>query len=323
MIITSLALICGFTILVFCADKFIASASSIARTMNISPLLIGLTIVAFGTSLPELLISMAAALSGNTDLILGNAVGSNIANIGLVLGVSAIFLPIAIQSTVLKREIPILWLVMAITYYLAWNDMLLSRTDGVILLGMLAIYIIWLVVVGIRASKSDPLTQEYNQDVPFDDMSMPLALSWLVVGMIMMPLSAKLTVFGAVGMAKFFGISDLVIGLTVVAIGTSLPELVAVIVSLYKKEPDIAVGNIIGSNIFNLAGVIGLPAVIAATKVPPMVLSRDYLVMTFFTLMLLLTTYSYRKPGRISRLEGGILLIFYLIYMMILYYAEN
>lgn len=323
MINSSLALICGFAILVFCAEKFIAAASAIARKLHVSPLLVGLTIVAIGTSLPELLISVAAALNNSTDLILGNAIGSNIANIGLVLGLTALFQPIVVKSSVLNREFPILLLVMAITYYLAWNDLLLTRVDGLLLLAVVAGYVLWLICVAKRASSTEPLLQEFTSEVPNEEIPMPQAIGWIVLGILLMPLSAQLTVWGAVGIAKILGVSDLIIGLSVVALGTSLPELVTALISIYKKEPDIAVGNIIGSNIFNLTGVIGAPAILGNIQVPPEVLSRDYLAMSAFTALFLITAYSYKKPGRITRLEGAFLLLTYCIYLILLYYVRN
>ena len=315
-----LAVSAGFALLVWGADRFVTGAAATARNLGVSPLIIGLTIVGFGTSAPEMLVSGIAAWQGNPGLAIGNAIGSNIANIGLILGTTALVTPLTVASVTLRREMPLLLAVMALSWWLL-SDGVLGRGDGLLLLGGIILLLGWMIHLGMnhRARGHDPLIDEFTEEIP-TAMSTPAALAWLGIGLLVLLGSSRLLVWGAVEMARFFGVSDLVIGLTIVALGTSLPELAASVMSALKKEPDIALGNVIGSNLFNLLGVLGIPGLIAATPVDPAVLGRDYPVMLGLTLALLLMSWNLRGTRRINRLEGLLLLAAYLGYQGLLYY---
>ncbi|MCW8919219.1 MAG: calcium/sodium antiporter [Gammaproteobacteria bacterium] len=312
----------GFALLVWGADRFVIGASATARNLGVSPLIIGLTIVGFGTSAPEMLVSAIAAAAGNPNMGIGNAIGSNITNIGLVLGITALVTPLAVRSETLKREFPVLFLIMLLTLLLLL-DSAMGRLDGIILLAGLGAMIYWMVRLGLRERRNgDPMESEFIDEIPAH-MPMKIALLWLVVGMVILLGSSRLLVWGAVNVAEWFGISDLIIGLTIVAIGTSLPELAASVMSALKGEHDIAIGNVLGSNMFNLLAVLGMPGLIMPTATPPELLSRDYPAMFGLTIALLIMGYGFRRPGRITRAEGGVLLVGYLIYMGLLYHAAT
>ena len=318
MLTSIAAIIIGFALLIWGADRFVTGASATARNLGVSPLIIGLTIVGFGTSAPEMLVSGIAAWSGNPTLGLGNALGSNITNIGLVLGVTALVVPISVHSKVLQREYPILVSIMAVALYLLW-DLNLGRVDGLILLAGMVLMVLWMVYIGLKEKGSDPMTDEFSDEIP-TDMATGIALLWLLVGLLTLLGSSKLLVWGAVYVAHSFGISDLVIGLTIIAIGTSLPELAATVMSALKGEHDIAVGNILGSNMFNLLAVLGIPGVIHPTDFEAVAIDRDYLAMGMFTFALFVMAYGFRgQGGKINRFEGAILLGGYIGYMVLLY----
>lgn len=321
MLLFSLAVLAGFALLVWGADRFVAGASATARNLGVSPLIIGLTIVGFGTSAPEMLVSGMAASMGNTGLAIGNALGSNITNIALILGITALVVPLDVHSDTLRRELPVLLAIMLLALLLML-DSDLSRLDGTILLIGLAVMIYWMVSLGLKSRRSDPMSDEYAAELP-PEMSMPRAITWLVIGLLVLLFSSRLLVWGAVEIAKLYGISDLVIGLTIVAIGTSLPELAASIVSALRKEHDIAIGNVIGSNMFNLLAVLGLPGVIHPAPFAAEVLSRDFPVMIGLTLVLFAMAYGFRGTGRINRLEGGLLLLAFAAYQGVLYISET
>ncbi len=310
------AILTGFGLLVWGADRFVVGASGIARNLGVSPLIIGLTIVGFGTSAPEMLVSAVAAWQGNPGLAIGNALGSNIANIGLILGVTALVTPILVQSDMLKREFPVLLLTMLAGFGLM-ADGRLGRADGLVLLGGLALMIAWIVRQGMK-TRSDPLQLEIEAEVP-GRLGMGVALTWFGLGLVVLLASSRLLVWGAVSIAHALGISDVVIGLTIVALGTSLPELAASIVSVIKNEHDLAIGNVVGSNMFNLLAVLGMPGVIHPGGFPPEILSRDFPVMVGLTLLLCVMAYGLRGPGHINRYEGGALLSVYIGYMALLY----
>lgn len=308
------AVIGGFILLVWGADRFVMGASATARNLGVSPLIIGLTIVGFGTSAPEMLVSALAAWSGNPGISIGNAIGSNITNIALVLGATAVYTPVIVNSDTLRREYPILFLIMILTLLLL-SDGFLSRWDGIILLFSMLVMVYWVVQIGLKTRKTDPLSTEFNKEIPIR-MPMRKAVLWLVVGLGTLLIASKLVVFGASGIARAFGVSDLIIGLTVVAIGTSLPELAASIISVMKKEHDIAIGNVLGSNMFNLLGVMGLPGLIHPFAIPPEALSRDYALMFVLTIALFIMSYGFAgKQGNINRIEGGILLGVFFAYL--------
>ena len=309
--------------LAWSADRFVYGASQCAKLLGISPLIIGLTIVAFGTSAPELFVSAAAALQGNTSLAIGNAVGSNIANLGLVIGLTALLHGFVIRSTILRREFPVMIFGLVVAAGLLW-DLHLSRTDGLILSALLLAFIGWTVWIG-RNEKSihpeprnqDELGQEYNESLKAQTKDgLGHALFWLTVGLVVLVISSKVLVWGAVIIATELGVSDLIIGLTIVAIGTSLPEVATTIASVRKKADDIAIGNIIGSNIFNILGVIGIAGLIHPANLEPLLTSRDYLVMMGFSLLVVIFAFS----RRISRAQGGALLLAYLAYLAVLVY---
>ncbi|MGM0593135.1 MAG: calcium/sodium antiporter [Pseudomonadota bacterium] len=316
------AIIAGFALLVWGADRFVIGASATARNLGVSPLIIGLTIVGFGTSAPEILVSAMAAWAGNPDMGIGNALGSNITNVGLVLGVTALVTPLSVHSDTLKREFPLLFAVMLIALALLLDGEM-NRYDGILLLIGMASLIYWMVALGLRERRNaDPMVNEYSDEIP-DNMPMKLAILWLIVGMAILLGSSRLLVWGSVNVAQWLGVSDLIIGLTIVAIGTSLPELAASVMSALKGEHDIAVGNVLGSNMFNLLAVLGMPGLIHPGVTPTELMSRDFPVMIGLTILLFIMSYGFLKPGRISRGEGALLLLCYLGYLGLLYHSLN
>ncbi len=321
MLTALLYILIGFVFLVWGADRFIAGASATARNLGVSPLIIGLTVIGFGTSAPEMVVSGVAALQGNPGIAIGNALGSNIANIALILGIAGCIYPLQVNSQTLRREYPILMIV-TVGVALFMLDRQLSTVDGVLLLiGLLAMSS-WMAWIGMRRAGPDPMAAEFASEIP-SDMSTPVAIGWVLLGMIVLPVSSQILVTGAKTIAQIIGVSDLVIGLTVLAIGTSLPELAASIASVLKREHELVIGNIIGSNMFNLLGVLGIAAVIKPTSVPTVALTRDYPVVLGLTILLVVMSYGFRgRPGRISRRDGIILLITYLAYQCLVFYTE-
>lgn len=311
MIFPSLAIIAGLLLLIWSADRFVDGAAAVARHFGMPQLLIGIVIIGFGTSAPEMIVSAISAMNNNPGIALGNAYGSNITNIALILGCTALISPLAVNSQVLKLELPILLLITAISAYLI-HDGEVSRSDAVILLLIFAIYMSWTIWHGLT-QKSDTLVGDLQEHLNTREY-MPLIVSiiWVLVGLILLIGSSQLLVWGAVEMAKFFGISDLVIGLTIVAIGTSLPELASSLVAARKGEVDLAVGNIIGSNLFNTLAVVGIAGVISPMHVGQEVFSRDMLVMSALTVLLLI--FGFGKKGEINRLKGLIFLLAYIGY---------
>jgi len=302
----------GLLLLIWGADRFVHGAAATARNLGVAPLMIGLTIVSFATSAPEILVSVVAAGRGEPDLAIGNAIGSNIANIGLVLGTVAMFRPIELKSATLRREMPALLAVSLLTVAL-FLDAYLARIDGFVLLTGLVIVIIWLVRLGIRSSSTDPLQTDFEAEIPAGT-SMKRAITWLVVGIIALLFGADFLVDGAINIARTIGVSEMVIGITLVALATSLPELAVSLVSAIKGEFGIAIGNIVGSNIFNLLAVIGVAAVIQPTALPPSVLSLHLFVMVAFTLVLFAMTCEYDGRGVSTRYEGFALVAAFLAY---------
>ena len=312
------AIIIGLILLVWSADKFIDSAAALAKQLGVPPLIIGLVIVGIGTSAPEMIVGSFAALDGNTNLAIGNAIGSNIANIGLVLGFTALVAPLIMQSGLLRRELPIL-LGTSFIVTIIFIDNSLTRWEGIALLAGMFSFVGWMVWAAVRDRNQDAIIAEFEQEMAEDSPLLPSIL-WLIAGLTVLLGSAKLIVWGAVAIAHALGVSDLVIGLTIVAIGTSLPELAACIASAKKGEHDIAIGNIIGSNMFNLLGVLGLPAIIHPTIVESEVLWRDYPLMLALTLALFIMGRGRKgNPGRIHRWEGGLLLSVYVTYLGFLF----
>lgn len=312
MLANLLLVIAGLVLLIWGADRFVHGAAATARNLGIAPLMIGLTVVAFATSAPEILVSVVAALQGEPGLAFGNAIGSNIVNIGLVLGMTALIRPIRLESATLRREMPALLAVTLLTVSL-FLDTFLSRVDGFVMLTGLVIVMVWLARLGLRSSATDPIAMDYEAEIP-SDVSMPMAVVWLVVGLGTLLIGADLLVDGAIGIAKMLGVSEVVIGITIVAFGTSLPELAVSLASALKGEYGLAIGNIVGSNIFNLLAVIGVAATIEPAALPPSVLSLHIFVMVAFTLVLFAMTYDYDGKSELSRLEGLALLIAFIAY---------
>lgn len=315
MMLTSIAaVVAGLALLVWSADRFVLGASATARDLGVSPLIIGFVIVGFATSSPEMAVAAFAAWQGNPGLGIGNAVGSNIANIALILGTGALVRPLVSGSRIPTRELPLLLIVTALAVGLVLDESL-ARPEGVILLAALAVAVaLMFVQAHLQRAGADPLVEEITGHIP---TSMPLgrALAWLVAGLALLLLSSRLLVWGGVNIAEALGISDLVIGLTIVAIGTSLPELAAAIASALKGEHDLVLGNVIGSNIFNTLAVLGLPAIIHPGPLPPEVLTRDLPVMVALTL-LLIPVLAHRSGGRgrIGRWEGLLLVSCFVAY---------
>jgi len=321
MWIELLAILTGFLLLTWSADRFVEGASAIAVNLNVAPLIIGLTIVGMGTSAPEMVVSGMAAWQGNPGLAAGNAVGSNIINIALILGLTALIMPLHVHSSIIRRELPVLLLVMVAAGALL-ADGTLGRLDGALLLtGMVSLlgWAVWL-ITRVR-DRPDPMAAEFAGEMPVG-ISMRRALLLLLGGGVILLASSRLLVWAAVSIAQTFGVSDLVIGLTIVAFGTSLPELAACVASALRREHDIAVGNVVGSNIFNTLAVLGLPGLIHPAPVEPQLLARDYPVMLAITLLLFFMVYGFRAPGRISRLEGSLLVGTFCAYQTLLYFSE-
>ena len=307
-----LLVIAGLVLLMWGADRFVHGAAASARNLGVAPLMIGLTIVAFATSAPEILVSVVAAVEKQPGLAVGNAIGSNIVNIGLVLGLTAVIRPIQIESETLRREMPALLAVTLLTVSL-FLDTYLSRMDGMVMLTALVIVMVWLARLGMRSSASDPISRDFEAEIP-TDVSMKMAVIWLIVGLATLLVGAELLVNGAIGIATLIGVSEVVIGILVVALGTSLPELAVSLASALKGEYGLAIGNIVGSNIFNLLAVIGVAATIEPTALPPTVLSLHIFVMVAFTLVLFAMTYDYNDHSDLSRLEGLALLGAFIAY---------
>src|SRR5690554_164744 len=312
MILAFIAVAFGLTLLVWSADRFIEGSAVTARHFGMPPLLIGMVIIGFGTSAPEIVVSALSASQGNPGLALGNAYGSNITNIALILGITALISPIIVSSQVLRKELPILTAVTAIAAWQVWDGEI-TRIEGIILLVILAALMGWTIYQGMK-KKSDSLASEIEQELEIRTMPIRIAALWLVIGLLLLVVSSRILVWGAVEIALGFGISDLIIGLTVVAIGTSLPELASSVIAARKGEHDIALGNIIGSNLFNTLAVVGIAGVIHPMSVGAEVFSRDMMVMAALTVSLFLFGYGFRGPSRINRFEGAILLSCYIAY---------
>ncbi len=303
----------GFAILAWSADLFVTGAAAFANNMGISPLIIGLTVVGLGTSAPEIIVAALSSLQGKPDIAVGNAIGSNIANIALILGITALLSPIAVKANIIRRELPLLLLVTFFAVLLLSNQYL-SRLDGVLLLLALFAVLYWI-------KQQKPSNDDNSSDIDFvTGISMPKAALFTLAGISLMLLSSHYIVEGAVSIAKYMGISDLVIGLTIVAIGTSLPELAASIAAVRKNVHDLAIGNVIGSNMFNLLAVLSVPALMQPTATPAALLYRDIPVMVGLTLALCFMSYGFKgKQGHINRLEGGMLFSVFIAYGVYLY----
>ncbi|MDB2386687.1 calcium/sodium antiporter [Shewanella sp.] len=317
MLFNIFLLVFGLIALVWSADKFVYGAAAFARNLGLPPMLIGLTIVAMGSSAPEMFVAATASTAGMTDTAIGNVLGSNIANVTLILGITALLGAISVSSQTLKREIPLMLAATLIVGYFL-HDGFLSRIEGIVLLLLFFALMGYLIWHALTNKNRDALEADANDEIPAN-VTTKKAILWLIVGMILLPLSADWMVQGAVGIAKAYHLSDLVIGLTIIAVGTSLPELAACVAGVLKKEDDLAIGNIVGSNLFNILAVLALPGIIAPGVVDSAASSRDF-YMVFATssalaILILLT-------GRARQLKpwhGVVLLITFVVYQAILF----
>ncbi|EGR1217960.1 calcium/sodium antiporter [Vibrio parahaemolyticus] len=309
-------LIVGLVLLVWSADKLVFGSAAIARNVGISPLVIGMTILAMGSSAPEMMVSATAAWDGKTDTAVGNVLGSNIANIALILGITALIKPLSISSAVIRRELPLMIAVTVLAGILLWNSHL-GFYEGVLLFVLFGAFLFAMLQISRKEQKSgDAFLEDQESEIP-QGVSNPKAIMWVVIGLILLPLAASLLVDNAVIIAKHFGMSDLVIGLTIIAIGTSLPELAASLAGVLKGEDDMAVGNIIGSNVFNILAVMGLPGIINPSTLSEYAMGRDFWVM--LGVSLLLVAMCLGKSRSINRLEGAILFTCFLCYQVYLF----
>jgi cation:H+ antiporter len=316
MLLFSVAILVGLIVLVWSADRFISGAAALADNLGVSPMLIGLTVVGFGTSAPEILVSTMAAFNDNPGLAIGNAVGSNIANIGLILGFTALLIPLSVHSSVLRREYPLLLAVSIMTYLLMWDGEL-TRFDGTVLVITLVAVLGWMIHAA-KTGSADPIAGEFDAEIPHD-IPTKKAIILLLGGMFFLLLSSRLLVWGASNVASALGVSDVIIGLTIVAIGTSLPELAASITSALKGEDDLAIGNVIGSNLYNLLAVLSIPGLVAPGAYSPEVMERDLPVMMVLTVVLFFVGHGLGKQGRINRIEGLLLLLCFIGYQSMLF----
>ncbi|WP_414931824.1 calcium/sodium antiporter [Vibrio europaeus] len=297
-------LIIGLVFLVWSADKLVFGAAALARNVGISPLVIGMTILAMGSSAPEMMVSATAALDGKTDTAVGNVLGSNIANIALIIGITALIKPLSISSAVLRRELPLMIGVTLLAGVLLW-DSHLGFYEGVLLFALFGAFILTMLRISRNEKKNgDAFIEEQESEVP-EGVSNGKAAMWVVIGLIVLPLAASVLVDNAVIIAQYFGMSDLVIGLTIIAVGTSLPELAASLAGVMKGEDDMAVGNIIGSNVFNILAVMGIPGILNPSILSEYAMGRDFWVM--LGVSLLLVAMALGKSRSINRFEGAAL----------------
>ena len=330
------AVLVGLAILVWSVDVFIDGATALAKKLNVPSFLIGVIILGLGTSAPEMVVSVLAAIEGSPELALGNAYGSNIINIALVLGATVLISPIIIHKGIVKRDLPIL---VAITALAAWQlrDGLLSFTDGLVLLALLVVVLAIQIVMSLREGSSKHVDEISHGNIVDSELlesqaeksdntepSLIRGLGGLFLGLLMLVASSRAIVWGAVELATFWGLSELIIGLTIVAIGTSLPELVASLSAARKGEHDMALGNIIGSNIFNTLGVVGLATLIAPITANPIILSRDVLTMGVITLLLVvLSLFAFISKRPFGRTSGATLMLFFVGYTLWLMQTAN
>lgn len=313
MLLAALAILVGFVVLVWSADRFVEGAAATAKHAGLPSLLIGMVIVGFGTSAPEMVVSAMAAADGNPGLALGNGLGSNIVNISLILGITALVVPITVHSKIIKKELPLLIVIGCLVGFFLWDNAL-TRVESILLLVGFFSLIGWSIYTALHG-KGDVLETEMEQELIAHAMPLGRAIFWLIAGLLFLVGSSRLLVWGSVEIAHALGVSDLIIGLTIVALGTSLPELAASVVAARKGEHDIAIGNVVGSNMFNLLAVIGIAGTIEPmADLPTEVMTRDWPVMMALTVALLLVAYGFGKAGKINRIEGGLLLFAYVAY---------
>lgn len=313
MLLAIAAIVMGLGLLVWSAERFVDGAAATAGHLGLPTLLIGMLVIGFGTSAPELMVSALAAGQGNPDLALGNAYGSNISNIGLILGAVALLSPLTVHSQVLKQELPLLGAVTLLSVWLLLDGSI-SRLDAGLLL-VLLVAVMVLSVWRARSGAGDALGVNTEESMATHPMTLRAGLIWTLIGLVVLIASSRLLVWGAVDIAQALGVSDLIIGLTVVAIGTSLPELASSISAVRKNEHDLVLGNVVGSNLFNTLGVVGVAGAIAPIGAGAEVLVRDWPVMAGLTLAVMIFGIGWRGQGRINRFEAALLLAAYLGYM--------
>jgi len=319
MLLAIALLIIGLLLVVYSADRLVFSASILCRLFGIPPLIIGMTVVSVGTSLPEIIVSAAASLHDQVDLAVGTAIGSNIVNILLILGLAALLHPFRVHSDVLRRELPLMLIVSLLAGCVLYDGEL-TRGDGIFLLALAAIWLLYIVKLARAAEKmNDSLTREQVAELPREG-TLPVALLWLGIALIIMPMATRMIVDNATVLANYFAMSELTIGLTVIAIGTSLPELATAIAGARKGEDDIAIGNIIGSNIFNIAIVLGLPALLSPGTFNPLAFSRDYGVMVLVSAIFALLCW--RRKRQIGKGAGALLTAGFIVWMAMLYWLS-
>ena len=309
------AIIVGFVAVVWAADRFVYGAAGLASNWGVSRVVIGLTVVAFGTSAPEMLVSGMAAAAGSGEMGIGNAIGSNITNVTLVLGASAVVGTLGIHSRLLVREIPILFFAMALSWWFLWDGHL-SRAEGLVLFAGLFALVAWLGAQGAK-ERSDPALEAFEDDSIPDSLPTASAVRLFLVGLVFLLLGSRVLVWGSVELALALGVSELVVGLTLVALGTSLPELAASVAASRRGEQDIAVGNVVGSNIFNLLGVLALPGIIAPGSVSRAIVVRDFPIMLGATLLLLFLAVN--EANEIGRKGGMTLVVVFVVYFVMLF----
>lgn len=320
MLINILMLVAGLAVLVWSADKFVYGASAFARNLGLPPMLIGLTIVAMGSSAPEMFVAATASMEGMRDTAIGNVLGSNVANISLILGLTALLGAIAVSSQTLRREIPMMLAATAVAGYLL-SDGVLSRLEGGLLLTLFFALMGYLIWHALTNKTPDPLAEEADNEIP-KDVPTAKAVFWLVAGIILLPLSADWMVEGAVGIAKAYHLSDLVIGLTIIAIGTSLPELAACVAGVLKKEDDLAIGNIVGSNLFNILAVLAIPGIISPGVIDDQASGRDFYMVMGTSVALAVLVLLSGKQRALKRWHGALLLVCFIGYQWLLFQSH-
>lgn len=317
MLLYSAVLLVGFLILFKSADYFVIGSVAAANNFNISPIIIGLTIVAIGTSAPEIFVSATSSLQGDADISVGNAIGSNIANVGMVLGITAMLSPLPIHRQILKNDIPILIFVTLCAGVVLMNYQL-TPLDGVLLLFGLVVFLVR-IVVAHRNKRAAGLVVEINELSDLPRVTTRRSVLMMFFSLVLLLISSELVVWSAIHIAIAMGVSQLLVGLTVVAVGTSLPELVVSVTSAMKGHPDLAVGNIIGSNIFNILAVLAIPCLLSPLEFSPAIFWRDYAFMLLMTVLLAAFCYAAGTRRRVGRIEGGLLLLVWIGYLVLLY----
>jgi cation:H+ antiporter len=312
MILPTLAVLVGLPILIWSAERFIHGAAFTAGYYGISPLFVGMFIIGFGTSSPEIIVSIFSAMQGNGGLALGNAFGSNITNITLVVGTTALLSPIIVKSHIVRKELPIL---LGVTFFVVWLllDLELSHDDAFALLGIFVLLLSWSGWQALKQPKDQLGAQVANKLINSRSQLKP-HLIWLVIGLIMLIVSSRALVWGAVEVALYFNVSDIIIGLTIVGIGTSLPELITSIIAVRKNEHELAIGNVVGSNLFNSLAVVGIAGIIQPVQVDATFLYRDALLMLAVTVALLIFCLGIKSSGKINRFEGTALVLCFIGY---------